>query len=343
MEPENKKFIFCSFFIVLTSLILTVTVVLVEPQETTVQSVLFAILMFILASVIFFLLVPLTNIKIIESLNSKRWFYWGVVSLVVFLPLLSWIFSQDVVSALYSYLLWYILPTALMILPVLIKHRHIKRIDFIFHISAVVIFAIGFDNRYTYDVINGFDEMKYEFNALWMSALILLLFSIQLKEFTEKFNWKITLKKLFTPFIGLLILCLIAIPIDLITDFLVWSPEWPGFGMFVVSFIGIWLTIALPEETIARGIIQHQLTEKIVKKKSKIYPYWRWVAVVLASIAFAVTHWNNTSPELIWVYILLAAIAGVIYGVCWIFGGLFSAMLLHTLIDWIWALLLKAG
>lgn len=343
MEPENKKFIFCLFFIVLISLILTLTVVLVEPQETTVQSVLFAILMFILASVIFFLLVPLTNVKIIELLNSKKWFYCGVVSLVLFLPLLSWIFSQDVVSALYSYLLWYILPTALMILPIIIKHHHINRIDFIFHISAVVIFAIGFDNRCTYDVINGFDGMKYEFNALWMSALILLLFSIQLKEFTEKFNWKITLKKLFIPFIGLLILCLIAIPIGLITDFLVWSPEWPGFGMFIVSFIGIWLTIALPEETIARGIIQHQLTEKIVKKKSKIYPYWRWVAVVLASIAFAVTHWNNTSSEFVWVYILLAAIAGVIYGVCWIFGGLFSAMLLHTLVDWIWALLLKAG
>ena len=124
MEPENKKFIFCSIFIALISLILTVTVVLVEPQGTSVQSVLFAILMFILASVIFFLLVPLTNVKIIESLNSKRWSYWGVVSLVVFLPLLSWIFSQDVVSALFSYLLWYILPTALMILPVLIQHRH---------------------------------------------------------------------------------------------------------------------------------------------------------------------------------------------------------------------------
>ncbi len=343
MEPENKKFIFCLFFIVLISLILTLTVVLVEPQGTPVQSVFFAILIFILACVIFFLLVPLTNVKIIELLNSKKCYYWGLVSLVVFLPLLSWIFSQDVVSALYSYLLWYILPTALMILPVIIKHRYIKRIDFIFHISAVVIFAIGFDNRYTYDVINGFDEMKYEFNALWMSALILLLFSIQLEEFTEKFNWKITLKKLFIPFIGLIILCVIVIPIGLTTDFLVWSPEWPGFGMFVVSFIGIWLTIALPEETIARGIIQHQLTERIVKRKSRIYPYWRWGAVVLASIAFAVTHWNNTSSEFVWVYILLAAIAGVIYGVCWIFGGLFSAMLLHTLVDWIWALLLKAG
>ncbi len=342
-ELKNKKFLISTIGILLVSVTLSSIIIIVEPQQNLASSVIFTILSCILLSVIFFLLVPTTNKRILEYLHQKRIHFFLIVSLLLFIPLFNLIFSPNILKAIFSYLLWYLLPTVLLIIPIIVTHDFMKRIAFIFHIFSVVVFAIGFDRRYTYDAINGFTELQYEFNALWISALILLLYSIQLDNFTEKFNWKVTSKKLLVALIGLIILFIIVVPIGFLTKFLVWSPVWPGIGMFFITFIGIWITIALPEETIARGVIQQQLTENIVKKESKMYPYWKWVAVVISSIVFGLTHWNNTSQEFVWIYILLASIAGIIYGVCWIYGGLFSAMLVHTMVDWIWALLLKAG
>jgi len=182
-------------------------------------------------------------------------------------------------------------------------------------------------------------SFQYEINALWVSSLILLLSSIQFQNYEEKFNWKITKNKLLLPMTLGLILAIIIIPIGMLTKFLSWSPEWPGFLMFFFSFIGIWLTIALPEEVIARGVIQHQLTEKVVKKDNNFFKFWKWFVLILASSIFGLSHWNNTTSEFAWVYILLATIAGIFYGYCWWKGGLFSVMLIHTIVDWIWGLL----
>jgi membrane protease YdiL (CAAX protease family) len=195
--------------------------------------------------------------------------------------------------------------------------------------------------RYTSVAINGLAELKYEFNALWVSALILLLLAIQTQDFDSKFNWRITRHKLAVSLLGLSILLLIVVPFGYMTGFLGWNPTSEGPEVIIVSFIGIWLTIALPEEIIARGVVQHQLTERIFSEEHKYRKYWKWVVLVIASIVFGSSHWNNTTPEFMWVYVILATIAGIVYGICWWFGGLFSAMFVHTLVDWIWALFFK--
>jgi len=112
--------------------------------------------------------------------------------------------------------------------------------------------------------------------------------------------------------------------------------------VFFVTFLGIWFTIALPEEVIARGIIQHQMLKAARKNISKYKKGYTIIIIILASFIFGLSHWNNTSAEFIWIYIGLATVAGIGFGVCWKKYGLFSSMLMHTLIDFVWVMCFTA-
>ncbi len=315
-------------------MILAALVPIIERQAQISHSVIISILLFLYCSFVLFLIISPARTMILEKLTGKRWIYYLSAFVFLVLPLFSWTILSVTPKSVMMYFVWYVLPTIIFIIPTFFQEF---RFDFIFHIAAVILFAIGFDRRYTSQCLLGLD-FSYEINALWVSSLILILYSIQFQNYEEKFNWKITKSKIFLPMTLSLILAIIIIPIGILTDFLTWYPEWPGFLMFFFSFIGIWLTIALPEEIIARGVIQQQLSDNIVKRDNILFKYWRWFVLVLASAIFGLSHWNNTTSEFAWVYILLATIAGLFYGYCWWKGGLFSAMLIHTFVDWIWSL-----
>ncbi|MFX1264852.1 MAG: CPBP family intramembrane glutamic endopeptidase [Promethearchaeota archaeon] len=321
--------------------ILSILLAVLESQPSIGQSVLMVIGAFIFLTLIFTILIPSTSSPFIYRLKAQPRVSVLLLGIVMFFPLSNWYFSADMLSALVSYLTWYVLPTALMGLPLVLQHHRMKRFDFVFHITGVLVFATGFDMRYTSVAINGLAEMRYEFNALWISSLILLLLSIQIHDFDGKFNWQITRHKLAVSFLGLSILLLVLVPLGVVTGFLGWNPTFEGPEVVIISFIGIWLTIALPEEIVARGVVQHQLTECVFSEENRYRKYWKWVALVIASILFGSSHWNNTSQEFMWVYVSLATVAGIVYGICWWFGGLFSAMFIHTLVDWIWAMFFR--
>ena len=318
--------------------ILSILLTVLDLPPSIGQIVIVTIGTFIFLTSIFICLIPSTSSSLIHRLKTQTRVTVIIFGLVLLFPLFNWFYSSDILGALSAYLLWYILPTALMALPLVLQHQKIKRFDFIFHIIGVLVFATGFDMRFTYAAINGFDGLQYEFNALWISSLILLLMAIQTQDFDSKFNWQMSRRKLVISFLGLSILMIILVPLGFMTGFLGWNPTFPGPEVIIVSFLGIWLTIALPEEIIARGVVQHQLTERMLSKENKYLKYWKWVALVMVSFLFGLSHWNNTSPEFVWVYVTLATAAGIVYGMCWWYGGLFSAMLIHTLVDWIWAL-----
>lgn len=320
---------------------LSVLLSIIESQPTLGQTAIITVGAFLFLSLIFFLLVPTINADFVRRLKTQPRLVVLLILMVLLFPLLNWIYSVELFDAVLSYLIWYIFPTVLMVVPLVIKHPKIKQIDFVFHITAVLVFATGFDVRFTYATVSGFDEMRYQFNALWVSTLILLTLVLQIDDFVSKFNWRVTGKKLAISFLGLSIILLIVLPPGLITGFLSWNPLLDSPEVILIGFIGIWLTIALPEEIIARGVVQHQMTERIFSSESKYRKYWKWIVLIVASILFGSSHWNNTSEEFALVYIILATIAGIVYGICWWFGGLFSAMLIHTLVDWIWGIFLK--
>ena len=135
--------------------------------------------------------------------------------------------------------------------------------------------------------------------------------------------------------ISLIMILVIVIPPGIVTGFLSFSiPESYDIPMLIAHFIGLFLTVALPEELFFRGILLKGL-EKISSKK--------WLPLVVSSLAFGLMHWNNEDDLSMQItYVILASIAGLGYG--WAYlkseNRLLAAILTHTLVDWIWKLFL---
>ncbi len=150
------------------------------------------------------------------------------------------------------------------------------------------------------------------------------------------FNLVPKFKDFFVTVQALMIIMVIVIPPGIATGFLSFSiPEAYDVPKLSVHFIGLFLTVALPEELFFRGILLRGL-ENVSSKK--------WVPMVVSSLAFGLMHWNNVNDLSIQItYVSLATIAGFGYGWAYKKSGnnLFAAILVHTLVDWIWKLLLS--
>ncbi|MCL5996653.1 MAG: CPBP family intramembrane metalloprotease [Chloroflexi bacterium] len=133
---------------------------------------------------------------------------------------------------------------------------------------------------------------------------------------------------------NLALFTLIAVPLGLLTHFIV-----PGFqGLPVADVLAravtIFLFIALPEEILFRGTLFHYLRETM-----------RWpeaVTVGVSSLVFGAAHLNNP-PNIGW-YFVLAVIAGVFYARTYLATrNVGAAATLHTAVDWVWGLIFTGG
>ncbi len=149
------------------------------------------------------------------------------------------------------------------------------------------------------------------------------------------FNLVPKFKDLYAALLALLMIMVVVVPAGLTSGFLTFAvPEKFNAAKSAAHFIGIFLTIALPEELFFRGLLLRGL-EKVSSKK--------WVPMVVSSLAFGLMHWNNVSGLTTQItYITLAALAGL--GYAWAYkksgNNLLAAILTHTLVDWIWRLIL---
>ncbi len=138
-------------------------------------------------------------------------------------------------------------------------------------------------------------------------------------------------------------LAMIGVPLAVSLDFIrtsqdiapLWS--WPLRGLYIFFFI------AVPEEILFRGILHNLLQRRLAGRL--------WSALILSSLVFGLAHSNNSNPpyaavhlplvgvvELPWVYILLATIAGVFYGLAYVRSGkLTTAALVHAMVDLWWS------
>jgi len=144
-------------------------------------------------------------------------------------------------------------------------------------------------------------------------------------------------KDLIIAVVAMLMIFVLVIPPGLATGFLTFGiPETFDIPKLSVHLIGLFLTVALPEELFFRGILLRGL-EKVSSKK--------WIPMVVSSLAFGLMHWNNMNDLYMQItYISLATIAGLGYGWAYKKSGnnLFAAILAHALLDWVWKLFLSA-
>jgi membrane protease YdiL (CAAX protease family) len=110
-------------------------------------------------------------------------------------------------------------------------------------------------------------------------------------------------------------------------------------GGLILTLLGIFFAVAIPEELLFRGWIQNLLLTRL-----KFVP-----GLVTAAVIFGLSHLDNrvvTSARMFevpdWWYALFATVAGLAYG--YIYQkrrSLFASALLHTLVDFTWVLFLR--
>ena len=139
--------------------------------------------------------------------------------------------------------------------------------------------------------------------------------------------------------LNLLAYSIIAIPLGLAMGFLhphsmstlsgAMQGNWPVLN-FLLLFVGIYLTVALPEELLFRGILQNILNRTIKRGPRGIY------GLVIASVVFGAAHLHHP-PVPNWRYAIMATLAGLFYGNVYnTRQRLCASALIHALVDTIW-------
>ncbi|RMG28737.1 MAG: CPBP family intramembrane metalloprotease [Methanobacteriota archaeon] len=312
-----------------TDAVILMLVLFAAPQERWSANAGAAILVVTCMTAILVFGIP--SIKMQLTVKSEH-----ALAIVLAIPYLAvFITGGSGIKQFPTFAIWYILPAILMWISGKLENSTLSSLSLI---GGAAMLWIGFDHRYTRELFEGYSD-SYLFNSLWMAAVglvacqgrILTNHSFDNGIFPTKQGAKIA--NIVTPIASLII-----VPFGLLTGFLEWNPQIEVTGIFI-GFIGIFLTISLQEELIFRGITLRELD--LMAHQTTNPNFWKRMSLITISILFALTHWNNETKQYVFHYFFAAFIAGVAYGIAYRKGGMFGAMLSHTLVDWVWALLLK--
>jgi membrane protease YdiL (CAAX protease family) len=102
----------------------------------------------------------------------------------------------------------------------------------------------------------------------------------------------------------------------------------PALGKAALTWAGIFVFVAVPEELFFRGWVQNLLERRVGRR----------AGLLIASVLFGLSHFNKRSPTFNWRYVLLATIAGIFYGRAWRENRRVPASTItHTCVDWLWS------
>ena len=123
---------------------------------------------------------------------------------------------------------------------------------------------------------------------------------------------------------------LLAIPLGLALGFIHPHGNQVSIAQVAFQLFGIYLTIAIPEEFLFRGILQNFLGKSIRRSRHDVY------GLLIASVVFGASHLHHP-PAPNWKYGILAMLAGIFYGNAYRTRRRLSApALTHTLVDTVW-------
>lgn len=124
----------------------------------------------------------------------------------------------------------------------------------------------------------------------------------------------------------------VGLAVGLASGFLSWAPSPQKIRMLPLQFAGFLWVVALGEEFFFRGLIQQWIQDRTAKP---------WLGLGIASFAFGAVHLpSGTFPN--WKFALVAAIAGVFYGLAYR-SGLRAAMVTHALTATLLRTLFRTG
>jgi uncharacterized protein len=104
----------------------------------------------------------------------------------------------------------------------------------------------------------------------------------------------------------------------------------PRVGKATLTWAGIFVFVAVPEELFFRAWVQNFLERRL----------GRTPALIIASVLFGLSHFNKRNflgQHFNWRYVILATIAGIFYGRAWRENRRVPASTItHTFVDWLW-------
>jgi membrane protease YdiL (CAAX protease family) len=123
---------------------------------------------------------------------------------------------------------------------------------------------------------------------------------------------------------------LLALPLGFALHFIRFHPDAVSLTGFAGRFLGIYLTIAIPEELLFRGILQNSLVRSIRHGPQGLY------GLLISSVIFGASHLHHP-PVPNWRYGTMASLAGIFYGNAYRTRRRLSASALtHALVDTAW-------
>ena len=124
----------------------------------------------------------------------------------------------------------------------------------------------------------------------------------------------------------------IALPLGLALGFLHVHRVLPGAGKFVLSWLSIFVFVAILEETFFRGWVQNLLQRRLGSGWS----------LLLTAVLFGLSHFNKGATHFNWRYVLLASFAGIFYGRAWRENRrLVASAITHASVDTLWSIWLR--
>jgi membrane protease YdiL (CAAX protease family) len=103
----------------------------------------------------------------------------------------------------------------------------------------------------------------------------------------------------------------------------------PGIAAAFLRWMAIFFFTAVPEELFFRAWVQNLLERRVGRRP----------ALIIASGLFGLSHFNKRSAHFNWHYVILATIAGILYGRAWRdHRRVPASAITHASVDWIWGL-----
>jgi len=128
-------------------------------------------------------------------------------------------------------------------------------------------------------------------------------------------------------FVGFSVL---GIPLGIALNFIHFHSEGVSILGFVGQFLGIYLTIAIPEELLFRGILQNFLVKSMHGPRHGLF------GLAIASVVFGLSHLHH-APIPNWKYAIMATLAGLFYGNAYrTRQRLCASAFTHALVDTMW-------
>jgi membrane protease YdiL (CAAX protease family) len=124
----------------------------------------------------------------------------------------------------------------------------------------------------------------------------------------------------------------IAVTIGLFLGFLHFHALVPSVGRAVLAWLFSFFLVAVPEELFFRGWVQNLLERRVGPAR----------ALLITAGLFGLSHFNKRATIFNWRYVLLAALAGIFYGLAWRQERrVGAAAITHASVDTIWGIWLR--